>query len=152
MRPSWSDPLDRPFGCLSLAEASSSLAEFAAPHETTTMSAAYVSRSPSRSTSTSVTAVPAGLVRSARARAFVSSVTFGVLERRAARPSTSASDLACTRHGKPSQVPQRTQWLYGMFASFSITPQGAWNGWCPAAARSSASCWIRGSCETAGNG
>ena len=62
---------------MSLAEASSSLAEFAAPHETTTMSAAYVSRSPSRSTSTSVTAVPAGLVRSATARAFVSSVTFG---------------------------------------------------------------------------
>ena len=39
-----------------------------------------------------------------------------------------------------------------MFASSSMTPQGAWNGWWPAAARSSESCWMRGSCETAGNG
>ena len=39
-----------------------------------------------------------------------------------------------------------------MFSSFSRIPHGAWNGWYPAAARSSESCWIRGSCETAGNG
>ena len=34
----------------------------------------------------------------------------------------------------------------------SRIPHGAWNGWWPAASRSSASCWIRGSCETGGNG
>ena len=127
MRPSWSEPLDRPFGCLSLAEASSSLAEFAAPHETTTMSAAYVSRSPSRSTSTSVTAVPAGLVRSASARAFVSSVTFGCSS---AGPHAEHLGVGLGVHQarEAVTVAQRTQLLYGMFASFSITPQGAWNG------------------------
>ena len=74
------------------------------------MSAVYVSRAPSRSTTTSVTALPAGFVRSATASALVSRVTFGCSS--AGRTaSTSASDLACTRHGKPSQVGQRTQAL-----------------------------------------
>ena len=115
------------------------------------MSAEYVSRAPSRSTATSVTAVPAGFVCSATASAFVSSVTLAYSS--AGRTaSTSASDLACTRQGKPSQVGQRTQRLNGMFASSSMTPQGAWNGCSPAAARSSESCWMRGSWETAGNG
>ena len=87
-----------------------------------------VSRSPSWSTSTSVTAEPAGSVTSRTAVALVSSVTFGCIS--AGRtPWTSASDLACSGHGKPSQNPQRTQVLYGMFASSSITPHGAWNGW-----------------------
>ena len=59
---------------------------------------------------------------------FVSSVTFGCSS--AGRtPSTSASDLPCTAQGKPSQFVQRTQALYGRFASFRRTPQGAWNGW-----------------------
>ena len=72
--------------------------------------------------------MPAGLVSSRTAIASVSSVTFGYCS--AGRtPITSASDFACTRHGKPSQVAHRTQVLYGMFASFSITPHGAWNGW-----------------------
>ena len=44
------------------------------------------------------------------ALAFVRSVTLGCSS--AGRtPSTSASDFAWTRHGKPSQVAQRTQWL-----------------------------------------
>ena len=74
------------------------------------MSALNVSIVPSRSTATSVTAVPVGLVWSATARAFLSNVTFGCSS--AGRTaSTSASDLACTRHGKPSQVGQRTQLL-----------------------------------------
>ena len=74
------------------------------------MSAEWVSRAPSRSTTTSVTTVPAGLVPSATARAFVISVTFACSS--AGRTaSTSASDLAWTRHGKPSQVGQRTQLL-----------------------------------------
>ncbi len=113
-----------------MAEASSSLAELAAPHETTTMSALKVSRAPSRSTTTSVTAVPAGLVRSATASAFVSSVTFGCSS--AGRTaSTSASDLACTRHGKPSQVEQRTQSLYGMFVLVEHHPAGGVEGVVP---------------------
>ena len=69
------------------------------------MSAAYRSVSPSRSTTTSVTAVPAGLVSSLTACAFRSSVTLSCL--RAGRtPSTSASDLACSGQGKPSQESQ----------------------------------------------
>ena len=79
------------------------------------------------------------------------SVTFGYSS--AGRtPSTSASDLACTRHGKPSHVAQRTHVLNGGFASSRMTPHGAWNGWKPAFSRSSESCWIRGSCTSAGNG
>ena len=101
---------------------------FAAPQDTTTMSAAKVWRSPSWSTSTSVTAVPDGLVPSCIAAAFVNSVTFGCCS--AGRtPWTSASDLACSGQGKPSQKAQRTHVLYGMFTSSSITPHGAWNGW-----------------------
>ncbi len=85
------------------------------------------------------------------ASAFVSSVTLSCSS--AGRtPSTSASDFACTRHGKPSHVAQRTQALWGMSSSASITPHGAWNGWRPSAARSSESCWMRGSWLTAGNG
>ena len=127
------------------------MALFAAPHETTTMSPVTVSRSPARSTTTPVTAVPAAFVSSRTAMAFVHSSTFACLSAgRTAR--TSASDLACTRHGKPSQVAQRTHALFGMSSSPSITPQGAWNGWWPAASRSSESCWIRGSWLTAGYG
>ena len=58
------------------------MAEFAAPHETTTTSAEYVSRSPPRSTSTPVTVLPEASVFSFTASAPVSSVTFGVLQRR----------------------------------------------------------------------
>ena len=72
--------------------------------------------------------MPASFVSSFTARAFVSSVTFGCSS--AGRtPSTSASDLPCTAHGKPSQFWQRTQTLYGMFGSLSRIPHGAWNGW-----------------------
>ncbi len=115
------------------------------------MSPLNVSRAPSRSTTTPVTAVPFAFVSSRTASAFVTSVTLGCSS--AGRTaSTSASDFACTRQGKPSQVAQRTQRPKGMFASSSMTPQGAWNGWWPAAARSSESCWMRGSWLTAGNG
>ena len=82
----------------------------AAPQATTTMSPAYRSVSPSRSTTTSVTAVPAGLVSSFTARAFRSSVTLAC-SRAGRTPITSASDLACSGHGKPSQSAQRTQML-----------------------------------------
>ena len=105
----------------------------------------------SRSTTTPVTAVPAAFVSSRSARAPVSSVTLRCAS--AGRTaSTSASDFACTRHGKPSHVAQRTQRLLGRSASSSMTPQGAWNGCSPAAARSSESCWMRGSWLTAGCG
>ena len=53
----------------------------AAPHETTTTCAVRILRSPPWSTSTSVTAVPAGLVPSRTTVALVSSVTFGCCER-----------------------------------------------------------------------
>jgi hypothetical protein len=59
---------------------------------------------------TSVTAVPDGFVSSLTALAFVSSVTFACSS--AGRtPSTSASDLAWTTQGKPSQSMQRTHLL-----------------------------------------
>src|SRR4029453_15582492 len=114
-------------------------------------SAPKVWRSPSWSTSTSVTAVPEGLVPKRTAVALVSNVTFGYCS--AGRPPrTSASDLAWSGQGKPSQKAQRTHVLYGMFASSSITPHGAWKGWEPAARGSAGSCWIRGSCDSAGKG
>ena len=104
------------------------MAVLAAPHASTTTSAANCSVAPSRSTTTVVTLVPASFVSSLTTSAFVSSVTFGCSS--AGRtPITSASDLPCTRHGKPSQFMQRTQALYGMFDSSSRIPQGAWNGW-----------------------
>jgi hypothetical protein len=91
---------------LSLADSSSSFAVFAAPHATTTTSAAKLSRLPSRSTCTSVTVLPAGFVANLTTFALVSSVTFSCSS--AGRtPSTSASDLAWTRHGNPSHVAQR---------------------------------------------
>jgi hypothetical protein len=123
----------------------------AAPHATTTRSPAYRSSCPSCSTTTVVTVRPVGSVSSRTASALVSRVTFGCSS--AGRtPSTSASDLACTRHGKPSHVPQRTHALRCGVVSLSITPHGAWNGCSPAAARSSESFWMRGSWETGGCG
>jgi hypothetical protein len=108
------------------------------------MSAANVSRSPPWSTTTPVTARPSAPVSSRTASAPVISVTLPCSS--AGRTaSTSVSDLACTRHGKPSHVAQRTHWLCGMSASFRRMPQGAWNGWCPAAASCSESCSMRGS-------
>ena len=75
-----------------------------------------------------MTALPLAFVSSRTASAFVSSVTLGC-SIAGRTQSTSASDFACTRHGKPSHVAQRTQRPNGMFASSSSTPQGAWNGW-----------------------
>ena len=75
-----------------------------------------------------VTVVPLALVVSLMALALVSSVTFGYSS--AGRtPITSASDLACTRHGKPSHVAQRMQVLNGLLCSLSIIPFGEWKGW-----------------------
>ena len=77
----------------------------------------YRSVAPSRSTTTSVTAVPAEFVSSFTACEFVSSVTFACSS--AGRtPSTSASAFPCTAQGNPSQFVQRTQALWGMSGSF----------------------------------
>src|SRR4030095_15851899 len=99
----------------------------------------------------SVTAVPSGFVFNRTAGASVSRVTFGD-SRAGLTPITSASAFACSGHGKPSQTTQRTQTLVcGVSLSLS-TPHGAWKGWRPSAARSSDSCWIRGSGGGAGEG
>ena len=75
----------------------------------------------------SVTVDPSSLVASLTTFAFVSSVTFECSS--AGRtPSTSASDFACTRHGKPSQVAHLMQVENGGFDSSSMIPHGAWNG------------------------
>ena len=100
---------------------------------------------------TSVTAVPVELVTSRFARALVSNVTLGKVS--AGRtPITSASALAWTRQGNPSQSMQRMHLENGLFSSFSMMPHGEWNGRKPAFARSSCSCWMRGSCDTAAYG
>ena len=151
LRPTWSEPFASPFGCLLAAEESSSFALFAAPHETTMISPANVSSRPSTLATTLVTAVPLSLLCSRTASAPVSSVTFGC-SIAGRTPITSASAFACTRQGNPSQLSQRTHLLNGMFDSPSMIPQGAWNGCSPALAKSSESCWIRGSCDTGGNG
>jgi hypothetical protein len=112
---------------LSFAERSRSFAEFAAPHETTTTSPWMCSSPPSWETTTSVTSVPSPFVPSSTASAFVRSVTLGCSS--AGRtPSTSASDFACTRHGKPSHSAQRMHVLNAGFASSTMIPHGAWNG------------------------
>ena len=71
--------------------------------------------------------MPSPFVSSLATFAFVSSVT---LECSSAgrTPSTSASDFAWTRHGKPSQVAQRMQVENGGLDSSSMIPHGAWNG------------------------
>ena len=112
---------------MSLADCNSSLAVLAAPHATTTTSPANRSSAPSRSTTTSVTAVPGSFVTSLVTLAFVRSVTFG-WSSAGRTPSTSASDFAWTRHGNPSQVAQRMHVLNGGLDSSSMTPHGAWNG------------------------
>jgi hypothetical protein len=85
---------------------SKSFAVLAAPHATTTTSPATAPprrrarRRPRHGRA-------ASFVASLTTFAFVSSVTFGCSS--AGRtPSTSASDFAWTRHGKPSHVAQRT--------------------------------------------
>ena len=112
---------------LSLADISSNRALLAAPQLTTTTSPLTVSGSPSRSSSTAFTVRP----DSSATRRFtwdrVSSDTLGAA--RAGRiPSTSASDLACTRQGKPSQQLHLRQLLKARLASSSMTPLGAWKG------------------------
>ena len=63
-----------------------------------------------------------------------------------------ASALACTRQANPSQVAQRRQALScGLFSSITMRI-GSGKGRWPARARSSESCWIRGSCDTPGTG
>ena len=85
---------------------------FAAPHDDDhDVRRDTLASSPSRSTTTLGHRRAGGVrLEPRRPRAFVSSVTFGCSS--AGRtPSTSASDLACTRHGKPSQFVQRTHAL-----------------------------------------
>ena len=87
----------------------------------------------------------------ARKKAPVSSIAFG-WRKAGATQTTCASAFACTRQGNPSQVAHRMQALFCGFCSSSIMPTGSGNGRCPARARSSESCWMRGSCDTAGYG
>src|SRR5262249_60484005 len=94
-----------------------------APHDTTTMSAEYSSCVPSHFTTTLLTSLPEGFVSSRSTKALVSRVTLGN-ESAGSTAQTWASDLAWTRHGKPSQVSQRMQALLcGAFSS-SMTPSG----------------------------
>src|SRR5207237_1997149 len=87
----------------SYCNSNSILSEFTTPQDTTTISPRKTSGAPATSATTCVTAVPAALVSSFTALALRSSMTLANL--RAGRTATtSASDLACTRHGKPSQV------------------------------------------------
>ena len=65
---------------------------------------------------------------------------------------TSASALAWTMHGKPSQVAQRMQVLKAGLASSSMIPLGEWNGCRSTRVMSSNSRWMRGSWDTGGKG
>src|SRR5437764_12062940 len=139
-----SELLASPRGCLSLAERKSRAAELIAPHETTTTSAEYVSRLPPRSTITLFTSRPDEFVSSLFTSEFVRRVTLECLIASSTH-TTCASDFAPTRHEKPSQVLQRMQRLLCGFFSSSMTPTGTWNGFRPERAKSSDSCWMRGS-------
>ena len=74
------------------------------------MSAVTRSGTPSRSMTTVVTLVPDGFVSSRTAWALISNSTLSCSSA-GLTPRTSASDLACTTQGKPSQLPQRIQAL-----------------------------------------
>ena len=74
------------------------------------MSPAYRTVSPSCSATTPVTAVPAGLVSSFTARALRTKVMLAC-SRAGRTPQVSASALACSGHGNPSQSAHRTQML-----------------------------------------
>ena len=115
------------------------------------MSALYSSSRPRRSTTTRSRCSPSRRSPAARTFAWVRSVTFGCVS--AGRTQrTCASALPSVRHGKPSKRSHRTQRPPSGSASSRSTPTGRWNGWWPVRAKSSASCWMRGSCETAGYG
>src|SRR6266478_4646750 len=131
-----SELLANPRGCLSLAERNSSAAELIAPQETTT---------------TLFTSQPDESVSKRFTSEFVSRVTLECLIA-SSMHTTCASDLAPTRQAKPSQVLQRMQRLLCGFFSSSITPTGTWKGFRPERAKSSDSCWMRGSWLTAGHG
>jgi hypothetical protein len=112
-----------------LADISSNRALLAAPQLTTTTFPLTFSGSPSRSSSTAFTVRPDSSVTRRFTWDRVSSDTLGAA--RAGRiPSTSASDLACTRQGMPSQQLQLhlRQRLKARLASSSMTPLGAWKG------------------------
>ena len=107
--------------------------------------------SPSRSTFTPVTVGPGALVCSLVAWAFVSSVTLGCAS--AGRTAiTSASDFACTRHGKPSQFDAACAGAEGRVRLVEQHAARRVERVEPGALQSSDSCWMRGSCETAGIG
>src|SRR6266446_9196784 len=144
-----SELLASPRGCLSLAERNSSAAELIAPHETTTTSAEKISTLPLCSTTTLFTSRPDESVSNRFTSEFVSKVTLECLIA-SSMHTTCASDLAPTRQAKPSQVLQRMQRLLCGFFSSSMTPTGTWKGFRPERAKSSDSCWMRGSWVTAG--
>ncbi len=81
-----------------MAERNSSLAEFDAPADTTTMSPSYTSRWPSWDTTTPVTVRPVPSVSSLVTSASTSNVTFGASSS-GRTAMVSASAFAWTRHG-----------------------------------------------------
>ena len=139
-------------GACSVAEASSSFAELAAPQETTTMSALKVSSVPSRSTATSVTALPDVLVWSASCPGVCHQRDVGMLERRPHRQHLGVR--LCVNQAREAVAGRAADAVavghVGLVEHHPARARGT--GCSPAAARSSESCWMRGSCETAGNG
>src|SRR5207245_9762132 len=85
-RPTGAEPWASPWGCLSLRDIKSRLAEFTAPQDTTTISPRKTSGAPATSATTCVTAVPAAFVSSFTALALRSSVTLA--NSRAGRTTT----------------------------------------------------------------
>ena len=102
---------------------------------------------PSFSTSIPVTCLPAGSVSTRKALVRTQRVMFG-LARAGRTQLTSASLLASTWQGKPSQVLQRMQ----RPPSRRSTPMGRWKGCSPLARRRPVSSSMAGSWGMAGNG
>src|SRR5262245_32176988 len=105
--PTRPDELASPLGWASLAERSSKAAELAAPQDAMTIVAPTRTIWPSRSISTASTRLPEASVRRRRANAPVHSFTVGFPTADRTH-NTSASLLACTRHGNELQVLHRT--------------------------------------------
>src|SRR5215467_2709859 len=100
---------------------------------------------------TLLTSQPLASVSRRCTRVLVNRVTLGYLMASSTH-TTCASDFAPTRQANPSQVLHRIHRLLVGLRSSSITPTGTWNGFKPERAKSSESCWIRGSWLTAGHG
>ena len=147
LRPSWPEELARPSGCSGPADPSSSAAEFAAPADTTNRRPCTVTGPSGPTPTASTTRRPEPSVTSRSTRTPVANRADPVASA-GSMARTSASDLAPTRHGNPSQVAHRRHAPPGRRS----TPIAVEDGLTPAARSRSTIAATYGSCGSAAYG